>query len=444
MCTYFFVLLFAYPSCYISLYILFHFRRDIATTVLRSKMLHGYSLLEIQCLRCGMPLMEYKDQIDCVVCPVLAEKAMEKLKEQQEEKKRAEQKAIIEALIAAQEKTEEEAEARAKAEKEVAEAEAKAEEEAAAKAAAEAEEEVTKAAAAEEAKRKEAEKAAMRAAAEEAAAAVKAIEEASVKTKEEEEAVNLAAGFLEFIIEEEEARLAEEERLLDAMENRCIFSEQDSSRFRDVYTSIGKIQFLEIQPNLSPNEDDERDEEPAFAINEEHRNVISRAPLRQMATQEELDAIVSTPTAFMRSETVQMITPLPETAPINMSFEESVHSLTKDAMFLNEPADELEGIEYECCEHKRKMESLIETAVRCAMLPPRPVESDLLHPAEKEELEYERAKSIQQSETSSLSVESPAEPSNGVVATHEITKEYSIRYVYLFFCPLVCLSVLLH
>ena len=119
-----------------------------------------------------------------------------------------------------------------------------------------------------------------------------------------------------------------------------------------------------------------------------------------------------------------------------MHSQEPVLSLTKQALFLNEPADETEGIiehHDEYFEDKFKMESLIETALRFAMLPPRPVKSDLLHPTEMEELEYERAKSVQAS-----SVKPSAEASDGfVVVIDEKMKEYSIRYVYYLFFVLL-------
>ena len=201
------------------------FSRDIATKVLGSKMLHGYSLVETQCLKCGMPLMEYNGQIDCVVCPVLVKKAKKKMKEQEEERILAEQKAKIEAEIAAQKKAEEEAAARAKAEKEAALAKAKAEEEAAAKAAV----------AAEKAKRLKAEEAAKKAAQEEEAAAKAREEEEALAKARVEEASKIAEDDLELTFAftnedafrmEEEARLAEEERLLEqariAEEKECL------------------------------------------------------------------------------------------------------------------------------------------------------------------------------------------------------------------------------
>jgi hypothetical protein len=141
-------------------------------------------------------------------------------------------------------------------------------------------------------------------------------------------------------------------------------------------------------------------------------------------------------TALMHGKTTETIIPSPETVPIIMHSQEPVLSLTKQALFFNEPADENEGIiehHDEYCGDKCKMESYIETAVRFAMLPPKPVKSDLLHPMEMEELEYERAKSVQAS-----SVKPSAEASDGfVVVIDEKMKEYSIRYVYYLFFVLL-------
>ena len=58
-------------------------------------MLQGYTLKETQCGKCGMPLMEYHDNLECVVCPALMKKARKKLKEKQrlaEQKDRMERK----------------------------------------------------------------------------------------------------------------------------------------------------------------------------------------------------------------------------------------------------------------------------------------------------------------------------------------------------------------
>mmetsp|Transcript_4955 Transcript_4955/g.5480 ORF Transcript_4955/g.5480 Transcript_4955/m.5480 type:complete len:363 (-) Transcript_4955:41-1129(-) len=55
-------------------------RREIATKVLGAKMLQGYTLKETTCDTCGMPVMDFKGKVDCVVCPVLAKKAKKKLK----------------------------------------------------------------------------------------------------------------------------------------------------------------------------------------------------------------------------------------------------------------------------------------------------------------------------------------------------------------------------
>ena len=72
-------------------------RREVATKVLGAKMLQGYTLQETTCDRCGMPLMEKRGDIECVVCPALAKKEKKRLKA---EKKLAEAKARLEREIA--------------------------------------------------------------------------------------------------------------------------------------------------------------------------------------------------------------------------------------------------------------------------------------------------------------------------------------------------------
>jgi hypothetical protein len=59
--------------------------------------------------------------------------------------------------------------------------------------------------------------------------------------------------------------------------------------------------------------------------------------------------------------------------------------------------DKEEDIEHDLRDHTHKIESLEETASRMTTLPPRPVESILLDPKEKEEVDYERKKSLPQS-----------------------------------------------
>jgi len=61
----------------------YNVRRDIATKVLGAKMIQGYTLKETQCDKCGMPMMEYKGQLECVVCPVLIKKAKKKKAEEE-------------------------------------------------------------------------------------------------------------------------------------------------------------------------------------------------------------------------------------------------------------------------------------------------------------------------------------------------------------------------
>ena len=56
------------------------YRREIATKVLGAKMLQGYTLLEETCDSCAMPLMDYKGEVECAVCPVLERKARKQVK----------------------------------------------------------------------------------------------------------------------------------------------------------------------------------------------------------------------------------------------------------------------------------------------------------------------------------------------------------------------------
>lgn len=49
-------------------------RRLLATKILGSKMLQGYSLKDMPCEICSMPLMEKKGYVECVVCPAIAKK----------------------------------------------------------------------------------------------------------------------------------------------------------------------------------------------------------------------------------------------------------------------------------------------------------------------------------------------------------------------------------
>ena len=77
------------------LFLLLLHRREIATKVLGAKMLQGYTLKETTCDTCGMPVMDFKGKVNCVVCPVLAKKAKKKMKANQkleEEKVRLERK----------------------------------------------------------------------------------------------------------------------------------------------------------------------------------------------------------------------------------------------------------------------------------------------------------------------------------------------------------------
>jgi len=76
-------------------------RREIASTVIGQKMLEGYALEEIPCLKCGNYLMRYYGVIDCVVCPVLVREIDKAVKIKREEflKQKAglAHKAVIEA-----------------------------------------------------------------------------------------------------------------------------------------------------------------------------------------------------------------------------------------------------------------------------------------------------------------------------------------------------------
>ncbi|KAG7337904.1 hypothetical protein IV203_022434 [Nitzschia inconspicua] len=72
-------------------------RREIATKVLGAKMLQGYVLKETTCDRCGMPLMEHRGNVTCVVCPALAKKAKKKMKVQ--EQKKSQEKSFIQQEI---------------------------------------------------------------------------------------------------------------------------------------------------------------------------------------------------------------------------------------------------------------------------------------------------------------------------------------------------------
>ena len=51
------------------------FRREIAAKLLGVKLLEGYTLRDTQCGICGMPMMEFRGMLSCVVCPVLMEKS---------------------------------------------------------------------------------------------------------------------------------------------------------------------------------------------------------------------------------------------------------------------------------------------------------------------------------------------------------------------------------
>lgn len=49
-------------------------RRTQATNAYAAKMLAGYTMQDQLCSMCDMPMMRYKDSVECVVCPKHAEK----------------------------------------------------------------------------------------------------------------------------------------------------------------------------------------------------------------------------------------------------------------------------------------------------------------------------------------------------------------------------------
>ena len=51
-------------------------------------MLQGYTIKEKPCLNCGLPLMEFNQKLDCLICPVLIKKAKKALNEKKEAEKR--------------------------------------------------------------------------------------------------------------------------------------------------------------------------------------------------------------------------------------------------------------------------------------------------------------------------------------------------------------------
>lgn len=73
-------------------------RRQIATKVLGSKMVQGYSLSESQCAKCTMPLMEKPGSSDqcCVVCPVLKKKIQKKNVDKAQREKERKKEQVIE------------------------------------------------------------------------------------------------------------------------------------------------------------------------------------------------------------------------------------------------------------------------------------------------------------------------------------------------------------
>jgi hypothetical protein len=211
----------------------------------------------------------------------------------------------------------------------------------------------------------------------------------------------------------------------------------------------------QVDPTAS--EDAEREDVPTFerAI-EEERDMASdeTAPLRvETDFEKELDTIAAmtpieapiTPTSravghFMCSP--NHMSPSPATVPItsagdkpllseDLEDDEETASLEEQVIkttLLEEEAEE--GIEQDLDEHKRTMGTIAETAAHMAMLPPRPVMSDLLHPTEKEELDNERRKSLTPSGFVEATGFSDApEADLDEVETDETLQEYGVRYV---------------
>lgn len=228
---------------------------------------------------------------------------------------------------------------------------------------------------------------------------------------------------------------------------------------------LSSFQSPKNQVDPPASEDAEREDVPTFerAI-EEGRDMAPEeaAPLRvETDFEKELDTIAvktpiepSTPTSravghFMCSP--NHMSPSPATVPIttagdkpllseDLEDDEETAPLEEEAiktMLLEEEAEE--GIEQDLNEHKRTMGTMAETAAHMAMLPPRPVMSDLLHPTEKEELDNKRRKSLTPSGFVEATGFSDApEADLDAVETDETLQEYGVRYVcYLFFFCIV-------
>jgi hypothetical protein len=281
----------------------------------------------------------------------------------------------------------------------------------------------------------------------------------------------------------------------DVIEEHRFFGERDETPLHEVSTSFKKpispvrspkalssVQSPKTQVNPRTPEDAKREEVPAFddAITVECEMALRVETDFEEELDEELDTIaVKTPIHASGSPTSSAvahfvcspkhINPSPETVPITRGFEpllsedpeeieealpeeevpkttlpegETEEGIEQD---LNEHKHTLleeeteEGIEQDLNEHQRTMGTLAEKAAHMAMLPPRPVTSDLLDPTEKEELENERRKSLAPSGFVEAAGFGDAEEADlDEAGTDETLQEYSVRYVcYLFFLCIV-------
>ena len=217
-------------------------------------------------------------------------------------------------------------------------------------------------------------------------------------------------------------------------EAQHFFSERevDTSPLIEVNTSSKKLLSPKNTDPSSPTQDDgaySEKEDPVYDdASEEQRDMPPEedVPSSQMYSKENL--------GFNFVPNKQSHAPSPRSPSLAGAFfcvgdEAATQTISTEEeptlSLVDEPALSLvveeEGIEQELGEHCRKMESLGETAARFAMLPPKPVESDLLDPTEKEELDYKRAKSVPMAPTEK-------EDANEFF-TDEVMQEYSVRYV---------------
>ena len=63
-------------------------KRDIATNIIGSKLVNGYTLTHKQCSVCDMPMMDRDGRCKCVVCPVIKRKAKKIAKDKRKERKK--------------------------------------------------------------------------------------------------------------------------------------------------------------------------------------------------------------------------------------------------------------------------------------------------------------------------------------------------------------------